>query len=795
MVYILGGDLNKDNLDDVIFGLPSFTQVVDKPTRKNKTLDKLITNLEPVSCNILPPRHNDEDDVGSDHDIALCGLLLPIRVAAGWKKIIKRKYTKEGAARFKEKMECTDWEFLKEHGTATRKVNVFDNYMKSLYDECFPLTITKVKEDEPLFFNENLRKLSRKVQRLSCGKGPKRRKRYKAVQKIFKKKYREASKSYFNDILDDAIKNDQQRWHGEIRKLMANGGRRAGRLQAAPEIAKMSDREKATYVAREMESLTSHYNKLDKDRMHACFAGGEPLPLLSVDDVQEAIKKMKVPKGLHETDPPRKVLMEMGFLYATPLQEIFNTCIQNGDWPDSWKQEMVTLIPKKPNIKSTNDYRPIALTNFWSKTLESLIRDVILLDVGDQIDMRQFGGLKGTSCEHHLSHLYDSITYNRVKGYSTVLTSYDFKKAFNTLSHDSFLISASKLGVRPAVLRILAGYLENRTFIVKWEEEKSPELPSRGGSGQGTLLSVLIFVIKMNDLIISLDSRIFDLEGPQDDERPVSQIFVYIDDVILTTPFLPSTMEDMYGDRIFVDNGLISEYLMVIEDFSMNSGLQLNQSKTFATTFDYGFRRTHFPQGSLRFSDGKAIEFVKTIKVLGVKIDQNLTFDSFVKDKRQKGHFNLWNLKRLQASSLSIKHMKMAFESYVKSKLEYGLVSAYPLLTTTQLNSLETVQRRASRTLLSISKRYGDGVPTYKLRLIQLDMLKLSEKLQLRFNEFATKAEFDKRFCGRFILKENVYPSYRVVRDPCPYIEEDTNRDYRRNSPIAAACTIFPAVI
>ena len=367
--------------------------------------------------------------------------------------------------------------------------------------------------------------------------------------------------------------------------------------------------------------------------------------------------------------------------------------------------------------------------------------------------------------------------------FATILVSFDFKKSFNSLHHEEVLTAAKNLGVRNPILLVLAGYLEDRKTIIKWNDVKSAEHPALGGSGQGTLLPVLLFVIKMNDLVNNFDHRITELEGEENDIRPVSQQLIYVNDIILFYALDTDTVVDEDGDRIFSGNKHIEQYLKVIEEFSCESGLQLNQTKTYATTFDFGFHRTHFPNGTLKFSTGKEIEFVTSIKLLGVYIDKNLTFERFVKEKRNNGLGTLWNLKRMQASGISRQHMKMAYDTYITSKLDYGLLSAFKMLGKTQLDSIEAIQRRATHTLLSISKRYGPDVPTYMQRLDDLKMLSMPERLQLKFNEFAEKAEFDKRFASHFIRKKPTHHSNRTDSNR-PYVEKEWSTIIRRDSPI-----------
>ena len=220
----------------------------------------------------------------------------------------------------------------------------------------------------------------------------------------------------------------------------------------------------------------------------------------------------------------------------------------------------------------------------------------------------------------------------------------------------------------------------------------------------------------------------------------------------------------------------------MVESFSEKSGLKLNHTKTYATTFDFGTTRTFFPDGCLSFPSGKCVEFVGVLKLLGVKIDKNLTFDSFVKDKRKSGFFSLWQLKRLEATGISRRHMKAAYEIYVRSKIEYGLLPCIHMLTDEQTEKIEAVQRRATKTILGIKKRYGPDVPSYEARLDTLKLLRVKDRTVLRFNDFALKAEFDPRLQHHFHPSKNLHSMN--TRGGFFYEEQPFKTDHRKNSPL-----------
>ena len=81
-------------------------------------------------------------------------------------------------------------------------------------------------------------------------------------------------------------------------------------------------------------------------------------------------------------------------------------------WPPQWKVEWGTPLQKTANSKCEDDLRVISLTPFPSKVMEKFVMMWLLFYVEDQIDPRQYGGLKNNSISHYLIELINFITYN-----------------------------------------------------------------------------------------------------------------------------------------------------------------------------------------------------------------------------------------------------------------------------------------------------------------------------------------------------------------------------------------------
>ena len=91
------------------------------------------------------------------------------------------------------------------------------------------------------------------------------------------------------------------------------------------------------------------------------------------------------------------------------------------------------------------------------------------------------------------------------------------------------------------------------------------------------------------------------------------------------------------GVRVYIDDGRVHAYLKIIEDFSQETGMRLNRSKTAALSFSFG--QAHVSLGGLQFPGGERIEVLDETKLLGVTLDNQLTLDRHVGPTRRERLF------------------------------------------------------------------------------------------------------------------------------------------------------------
>lgn len=109
-------------------------------------------------------------------------------------------------------------------------------------------------------------------------------------------------------------------------------------------------------------------------------------------NVQQRLEKMKKKDSHVKGDPLPHLVRQMPDQSAGPISVIFNRAAGTCSWPDNWKTEYITVIPKVKNPALLSETRNISCTALFSKILEG----ALLEKLRDKFvpDPTQYGAVK-----------------------------------------------------------------------------------------------------------------------------------------------------------------------------------------------------------------------------------------------------------------------------------------------------------------------------------------------------------------------------------------------------------------
>ena len=121
---------------------------------------------------------------------------------------------------------------------------------------------------------------------------------------------------------------------------------------------------------------------------------------------------------------------QLGPVFARLLQLFLDSM----SVPRAWKSSIIIPVPKKPNVKQMNDFRPVALTSILAKCMERIVCNQLVASVADRMDPLQFAYKARKGVEDACLILVNLIASQLDKSGSYVRVMFmDFSSAFNTV--------------------------------------------------------------------------------------------------------------------------------------------------------------------------------------------------------------------------------------------------------------------------------------------------------------------------------------------------------------------------
>ena len=243
---------------------------------------------------------------------------------------------------------------------------------------------------------------------------------------------RKAIKSFYSKFVSELKLSDPGKWYKMAKQISAVDEMNSGKINVE-ELEGLDDKSSAEIIARSFASISNEYQPVDCSSL-PCYRPVEEPPKVDEFMVYEKIKQLKNTKSTFNIDLPNKVRQEFAVELALPLTDIITSCLEEGLYPQLWKYEYVSPVPKVSHPKSVKDLRKISSTSDYSKVFESILKDWIMDDIAPNIDISQFGGQKGMGTEHMLVCMVNrilSLLDNNTESSAVIAAMVDWASAFD----------------------------------------------------------------------------------------------------------------------------------------------------------------------------------------------------------------------------------------------------------------------------------------------------------------------------------------------------------------------------
>ena len=416
---------------------------------------------------------------------------------------------------------------------------------------------------------------------------------------------------------------------------------------------------------------------------------------------------------------------------CVPLTDIINSSLNQVQWADCYKKEIITPIPKEYPVLKIDMLRPISALWSFNKVQEMAICEMIASDMQAKLDPTQHGNRKRTGIQHYLLRLIHRILSETDKNsrgeISAVLCTFiDWKQAYSRQSHILGVRSFLTNGVRPSLIPLLISYFQSREIRIKWHNKLSKPRKMPGSGAMGSSIGNMEFDSQTNN---------------NADCVPENNRFKFVDDLsileiinLLNIGLASHNMKQQIPNDIPIHGQVIpscnlrsQKYIEEINRWTLNQEMFISEKKTKSMIVNYTDNYQFHTRLTL---NSQTIDVVDKIKILGTTIESNLSWNDNCMAIIRKVNARMQLLRKVWSFGSSRQEMVHLWKTFCLSVLDQSCVVWNSGLTCQNIKDLERTQKTFVKLILE------EDYETYQkaLKLLHLETLEARRKtLSLSF--------------------------------------------------------------
>ena len=431
------------------------------------------------------------------------------------------------------------------------------------------------------------------------------------------------------------------------------------------------------------------------------------LPLLNTDNVMKYLNNLDIKKSTGTDDIGPRLLKMSSPIIAESLTYICNLSIKTGSFPTKWKEAKIKPLHKGGSSSDPNNFRPISILPVLSKLFEKHVHEALMnfLEEYKLLYDTQSGFRPNHSCETALIHMVEQWLKALDNGELVGVLLVDFRKAFDLVDHNILLKKLELYKLNQVTLNWFRLYLSDRKQVVSFKNNTSEQKTVKCGVPQGSILGPLLFLMFINDLPLHIKVK----------------TDLYADD---------ATVYEISKSKQEIERKL----QLAIKDLARwckQNGMIINTEKTKVMLITTRQRRSIINEDLNLSLNNIQLLTVSNEKVLGVQIDNNLSWGEHVRKVTKKMSSNIWLLSKVK-NYLSNEHRVMYYKSYIQPRLDYANI-VWGSTSQTNLMQIERLQKRACRIILNYN------IDNVYQSMNDLKIMSVSERIFFRKAKFMFK--------------------------------------------------------
>ena len=616
---IIAGDINQLDIKDLTHH-HAIQQIVKAPTRGQNTLDVFLTNcpLYWKTPSVF------QGLVRSDH---LAVLVLPRITSKPIRKFIYFRDVREHRKiEMERKLADFDWSSVSTNTDLCESVRLFNATLMTMFNDCFPLKKVKVSSRDPPYMSPLVKHL--------CNIRNKNIRNFKSADNFI---LQERINKLIRENQVQAVKNENRKSTKGTKSWWDTVNKMTGKKNQGIPISSIIP----------PELINAYFKEMNTDGQYLApqvlpIPNGTPIPRVDENTVKRFLTSVKrTASGPDEF--PYWLWKDYGQYLAPVITRLFNRSLEEQYVPQLWKLANIRPAPKESPISECNQLRPISLTNIIMRIFERIVykqelSKALKTFVGrDQFAYKECHNttMALIKCQHNwLKWLDKDMDFVRI-------FSFDFSKAFDSVSHQILCNKLKTLNINPFVTNWIISFLTDRKQRVIVDDIHTKMVSINRGVPQGTVLGPVLFSIMVNDITAVYPDR--------------NLLIKFADDIILSIPIQANSPDPAPEE---VDN---------IKQWSIVNRMSLNLTKTWETVMK-GKTRKQIPEKI------PEIERKSELKLLGVTFSSNpCNWDTHIDSLLHRAASRLYILRVCKFYGYSDHELTSLFDSLIMSLFLYAI--------------------------------------------------------------------------------------------------------------------------
>lgn len=322
------------------------------------------------------------------------------------------------------------------------------------------------------------------------------------------------------------------------------------------------------------------------------------------------------------------------------LLNTFNWIMEGGAPPPSWREAIISIIPKEGKDRQECDnYRPISVLNLDYKLFTSIMARRLERILASVVSFDQVGFICGRQTSDNIRrslHILGQITKDKTRA---LFVSFDFRKAFDSVRWLFLYKVLAKFGFHDSFINVIQALYNKPTARIKVNGDLSDRFELKRGSRQGCAISPLLFDLFIEPLgqLIRQSEAVRGIKMGGFEHK----VAMFADDVLGT----------LREPEVSFD-----ELMALLSEFGDLSGYRLNLSKTQVMALNFQVPQAMRDKYNLLWENDN-------IKYLGINVSKDplklsqVNFDPL--SIKIKSDLHRWNLIPFLSLNSRISAIKM----------------------------------------------------------------------------------------------------------------------------------------